>query len=481
MRLISLLLIVVLSLGFFVPMTEAQTCTTPNWQTEFYNNVNFVGAPTITVCFPYVNFLWGEGSPATGVPVDGFAIRWSSTQILPTAGTYQFNAVVEDGARLYVNGALVFNDMNDASAPRVLTGTVGISQPGATVLIVLETVHYSGNASVQFSWTSTTANPPAQDTGWSVSYFNGQGWSGSPVAFETAPANGIARVWSSAAPAPNVQQDDWSTLWTRTVNFQAGIYTFFLRADDEARVRIDGVEVINQARYSQGRTFTGTVSLTAGAHTITVEHYEIAGPAYLLLTWDPSLGTTILPTGCNSVMAEVGELAPSCGVTVIPTPSTPNPSFVQATVNTGALNFRPAPSSNNEPLGVIYRNATYPAVGRTANNGWVQLEVGNVRGWVATRFVILSGDINTLPIVGSTPPAVGSVQARSLGNMRIRSGPSTSYARLGGVDWGTTVNVIGRTSDNLWIQVQVGNLTGWSVRSWYEIIKGSLNDVPITG
>jgi uncharacterized protein YraI len=63
--------------------------------------------------------------------------------------------------------------------------------------------------------------------------------------------------------------------------------------------------------------------------------------------------------------------------------------------------------------------------------------------------------------------------------MKIRSGPGYNYPRVSGIGIDTLVNVTGRSPDGQWLQVQVGDIAGWSYSSYYDIVVGSLNNVPI--
>jgi uncharacterized protein YgiM (DUF1202 family) len=64
--------------------------------------------------------------------------------------------------------------------------------------------------------------------------------------------------------------------------------------------------------------------------------------------------------------------------------------------------------------------------------------------------------------------------------MRIRSGPGDGFERIGNVDWGQVVNVLGRSADNFWLKIESNGVTGWSSLGWYEFTSGSLEEVPIT-
>jgi hypothetical protein len=125
-----------------------------------------------------------------------------------------------------------------------------------------------------------------------------------------------------------------------------------------------------------------------------------------------------------------------------------------------------------------------------------------------TEFLTLSGNINDLPITdgsvplttglpttgdaaagnvvtigdgaGQTAPVPTGIRAVAVGNMRIRSGPGDGFERIGNVDWGQEVNVLGRSADNFWLKIESNGVTGWSSLGWYEFISGSLEEVPVT-
>jgi uncharacterized protein YraI len=127
----------------------------------------------------------------------------------------------------------------------------------------------------------------------------------------------------------------------------------------------------------------------------------------------------------------------------------------------------------------------YAAIGRSGDGVWVQLNAHGQNGWSMAQFVILSTAISNLPVTDGTsqssPLAIGAtgVQARTTGWMKIRSGPGFNYPRVNGIGIDTLVNVNRRTADGQWLEVQVGDIIGWSYSSFYSIVVGSLSSVPI--
>lgn len=81
------------------------------WTACYFSNVNrdVSGQPTLCRFEPAIAINWGEGSPDPLISRDLFAARWSSVQNFQ-AGTYRFFALVDDGARIFVDDKPVVNE-----------------------------------------------------------------------------------------------------------------------------------------------------------------------------------------------------------------------------------------------------------------------------------------------------------------------------------------------------------------------------------
>ena len=452
---------------------SAQGCATNEWTGSFFNSLDLTGAVAATSCNSGIDFDWGGGAPLNGVGIDYWSARWGSTQTFAQPGTYQFTITVDDGARLWVDSQLVIDAFSESSL-RTLTGTYTVTSPNTTLGLTLDFVEYTGNARIKLEWFLVGAATSGGGENWTVEYFNNLIWAAPAVAVETAPADGINRNYGLNAPAGNVIADGWSARWSRGVNFPAGTYTFTVRADDGVKVRIDGNEILNQAQFIGNASFSGQVFLTEGRHVITVEHYDEVDVAALFVTWSPNVGTTL-----------------DSGGGVVAAPSTPvsNPTTVSAstaTITASGLYFRRTPQQYWDNILTTLRSGeVYPAIGRSGDGVWVQLNANGVNGWSMAQFVSLSSPLNLLPVTDGTstdsPLAIGAtgVQARSVGWMKIRSGPGLNYPRTNGIGVDTLVNVTGRSPDGQWLQIQVGDIAGWSFAPWYNIVVGSLNSVPV--
>jgi hypothetical protein len=95
-----------------------------------------------------VRFDWKDGSPALGVPKDGFSARWSRREIFGP-GRYRFSARADDGIRVRIDGQLILDEWHDGRGDEVYS--VDLSLDG-TRNIVVEYYERGGDARVRFWW-----------------------------------------------------------------------------------------------------------------------------------------------------------------------------------------------------------------------------------------------------------------------------------------------------------------------------------------
>ncbi len=124
------------------------------------------------------------------------------------------------------------------------------------------------------------AAPPAMPSadgylgGCTGEYFNNTTLAGSPVLVRTDGA--VNFFWpEGTSPGPGVTVSYYSVRWTCTVNAPSdGNYTFTMTTDDGMNILVDGNLVI-WAWYDQGpSTYSNTIFLNAGAHTVVIQYYN---------------------------------------------------------------------------------------------------------------------------------------------------------------------------------------------------------------
>lgn len=78
------------------------------WRAEYYANDRWAGYPTLIRNEQRIDFDWGFAAPDPLIPVDRFSARYTRAIDLQ-AGEYQFDILVDDGVRFYVDGLLVLD------------------------------------------------------------------------------------------------------------------------------------------------------------------------------------------------------------------------------------------------------------------------------------------------------------------------------------------------------------------------------------
>ncbi len=117
------------------------------WQGEYFNARDLTKTPLLTRTDEAINFDWKLGSPATEIPVNEFAARWTGTFAFE-AGRYRFTTTTDDGVRLYVNDRLVINSWY----PMRGTRTVTLTLPEGNATIRMEYFERTGAATARLTW-----------------------------------------------------------------------------------------------------------------------------------------------------------------------------------------------------------------------------------------------------------------------------------------------------------------------------------------
>jgi hypothetical protein len=122
------------------------------WKGEYFSNRDLSGSPTLVRDdgAAGLDFDWGAGSPnaGCGLPADGFSARFTRTAPFDSA-TYLVTVTADDGARLYVDGALKLDKWID-QAPT--TYTVDVPLAAGSHAVRLEYYENGGGAVVKLAW-----------------------------------------------------------------------------------------------------------------------------------------------------------------------------------------------------------------------------------------------------------------------------------------------------------------------------------------
>jgi len=265
----------------YLPVVYRQPTPTPDpgWRFEYFNNPGLT-APVVYTTYEMSQFVekeWGTGGPGNGVNPDYFSARVSRT-LWFDAGSYQFAVTADDGARLYVDGALVI-DIWSGSVRGTHSGVYERTFPASGYHeIRCEYNEYFGDARVRLFWTNLGQFPA-----WRAEYWNNETMSGDPVVVRNE--DSLQIDWGNGAPA-GVNGDNFSARFRRAIYMpDDGLYVFSLMADDGCQLWIDtwasGQAVIDKYSGASGQTNSTAAILPKGWYVLTVTFREITGGARL--------------------------------------------------------------------------------------------------------------------------------------------------------------------------------------------------------
>ncbi|MGD8966283.1 MAG: PA14 domain-containing protein, partial [Anaerolineae bacterium] len=309
----------------------------PDWRGEYWSNRLLSGTPVLVRNDGAVDFNWGWGSPAAGLPDDGFSARWTRTAQF-NAATYRFHVLVDDGARLYVDDELLVDAWRDGGR-REVTKDHALTRGAHTLRI--EYYERSGEARIRVWWEKLSASYPD----WKGEYWPNRKFDGKPALVRNDKS--IDFRWGSGAVAAGLPVDGFSARWSRKMSFDPGVYRLHAWADDGIRVYVDGDLVLDEWHDSNAdEVYVVDLSL-AGQKTLAVEYYERGGEALAKFWWKrvgdwPTPTPTATPTATPTSTPEP-TATPTVEPTATPTP-TPTPT-VEPTAT-------PTPTPEPEPTGV---------------------------------------------------------------------------------------------------------------------------------
>jgi len=264
------------------------------WSAEYFDNVSLSGDPYVTREDESINFNWGWGPPAGGMPTNAFSVRWTGTFHLD-AGTYRFYAKIDDGVRVYLDGERIINSWRDGGF-RLYTADRALEAGEHTIQV--EYYDRMQVARVHFWWKlisftaptatpapDTAATPKPSEVEWYGEFFNNEELAGDPVATHRVPYIGFE--WGTGSPLPGVWQDHFSARWTRKIHLNTDHYRFCAMSDDGVRIWVGDTLVLDEWHASAGDARCNAYWAKTGVYDVKVEYYEHGGDALIYVWWEP--------------------------------------------------------------------------------------------------------------------------------------------------------------------------------------------------
>jgi beta-glucosidase len=103
----------------------------PAFVGEYFPNPDFSGRPTLIRPDPQIQFDWNAASPATGIPMQAFSVRWTGRLMPPAPGDYTFivrkfhcyRCEVNETVKITLDGKVVL----DSSQKNPIPETTGVT------------------------------------------------------------------------------------------------------------------------------------------------------------------------------------------------------------------------------------------------------------------------------------------------------------------------------------------------------------------
>jgi hypothetical protein len=316
----------------------------------YFANTNLTGDPWVRLD-ESIDFDWGLEEPVPELPKDQFSVVWTGDVEAPVAGDYTFSIAAADVGRLLLDGKVIA-EPGQRPAGEVLSASPLALRAGQRVALRFEYVHSQGRARAQLFWqgpntarsnipkdrlfarsglTNHTATLGGNAGGLLATYYRRPDFTG-PSWTRIDPS--IDFDWSNIDPLPGFARANFSVRWTgQFLADQTEVYTFYVLADEPARLWIDGkllLAIGGDNFFFERRESTALVG--GERHDLRLETLSTGGNSVAKLAW-------------SSPSTPKGPVPPSHLFPSKPTP-TRNPLIDPA---------------EKSPPGVLLRNGTFIA------------------------------------------------------------------------------------------------------------------------
>lgn len=151
-------------------------------------------------------------------------------------------------------------------------------------------------------------------------------------------------------------------------------------------------------------------------------------------------------------------------------------------VNTGFLNIRSGPGSQYSIVATVPGGTELPVLGLYFDNVWYLVQGPFGQGWINIEFAVFRGSVQSLPIIQSAAGTLSTPVAviAQGGSVTLYAAPGGNFGAIGTLTGPLEVNVVARTVDSLWLQLNTSMGFGWVLASQV-VLRGDAGSIPVVG
>ncbi len=209
---------------------------------------------------------------------------------------------------------------------------------------------------------------------------------------------------------------------------------------------------------------------------------ELMGGEVGWIPWDAAVQRTGTPTD-GLDMGAVAGAATTAGVVTGPSSTTPamSASTPRVVVNTAYLNIRSGPGAQYTIVATVSGGTQLPVLGMAKDRVWYLVQGSFGTGWLNNEFAIFRGVIDNVPIINPDALQAGELAqpvAVVSAPVALYAAPGTNFGVLGTVNSPAELQIVARTADTTWVQVNTQIGFGWILASQVTL-RGDLSRAPI--
>jgi len=279
----------------------------------YFGNTNLDGSVFVRLD-EAIDFDWSIGEPAPGVPIDYFGVVWSGDIEAPATGEFIFFVEADEHGVLSIDGKLV------ATAHSRRVGAETASPPvtmvhGKKYPLQFTCFDWTGSARVRLLWSGPDQAKSVIPKGrlyakgfgplHSASIAADRGLLGTYYQDSDFGGGSRSRVdpiidfnWSGRDPLPGLSRSNLSIRWTGQIKSDhSEEYTFYLFADERARLWIDDKLIIDRGDQAWLAETKGGIPLVAGEkYDLRLQVQSRSGNPVARLAWSSaSVSKTNVP------------------------------------------------------------------------------------------------------------------------------------------------------------------------------------------